>query len=183
MTASVRAARRSAILVIGETSEKGLRGHDDGSSSSCGPRDFLIAGHDRQSLGGGGALDQTNDQVICFDTRTCESHVNAGGLDPMWLVDPVADENGRVASIPTACDQLSEFRKIDARKFRRENSDDMENVVGIDEKGHGNRIRGDFWNDWIVLGTSRTIMPLALWTSCSLPRPQARLRTERDRSV
>ena len=86
-------------------------------------------------------MNEPDDEIVGLDARPCESNVDSGGRRPVGFFDAVADEDGRVSSIAALPDQLGEFRKIDPGEVGRKHSDHVENVVGIDEKGHGIGIR------------------------------------------
>ena len=129
-------------MVLGESGQKSFGGDDSGPSSSCGPCDFSITGHHRQSLGGRGTLDQTDDVVVGLDSGPGESHVNARTFNLVGLLHPVAHEDGGLASIATACDQVREFRKVDARKIGRKDSNHVQHVVCVDKEWHAWNSKG-----------------------------------------
>ena len=141
-TSSWGVARGEATMVLGESGQKSFGGDDSGPSSSCGPCDFSITGHHRQSLGGRGTLDQTDDVVVGLDSGPGESHVNARTFNLVGLLHPVAHEDGGLASIATACDQVREFRKVDARKIGRKDSNHVQHVVCVDKEWHAWNSKG-----------------------------------------
>ena len=55
----------------------------------------------------------------------------------MTLRDAVADQECLLGPETTLGDEVREFLEVDAGKIRREHPDHVEDVVGIEEKGHG----------------------------------------------
>ena len=121
-----------------ERLEKGLGGDHGGSTASGIHHDLAVTRHDGEPSRGRGSSDQPENQVIGGDARTGESHVDPPGLvDLMRLVHPVAYQYRFLASKTAFGDQDRQFLEINARKVRRQDTDDVKDVVRINQKRHG----------------------------------------------
>ena len=81
-------------------------------------------------------MDKADDVVVGLHAWSGKRHMDAWVVHPMRLVGPIAHQDGRFTSVSTSCDQVRELGKVDAGKVRRQHTDDVQDVVGIDEEGH-----------------------------------------------
>jgi hypothetical protein len=125
-------------VILGQRCEKGLRTQDRGATTSGVLCDLAVTGNDGESPRRGGLLDQSHDEFVGGGSGAGETNVDPSvSADVMGFRNPVADEQDLIAIESTPLQQRGEFLEIDPREFRREDTDDMEHVVGIDQGGQG----------------------------------------------